>query len=315
MTPSQLAANLIRPYIIETPLLRAPWLEADTGCSVLLKWEHRQITGSFKRRGAANKLLSLSLEQRAAGIVTASTGNHAFGVSSMGQELGIPTEVFVSQSVNPAKAERIAGYGARVRMIDGAHLAAEESARAEAERSGRTYIPPYNDWQVVAGQGTIAVELLQQEPALDAVFVTTGGAGLIGGIGAHLQSAAPGAEVVGCWPENSRGLFESLQAGKIIPFPEEDTLSSSSAGNIEQGSITFPLAQRVIGLKVLVTEAEILSALRHLYREIGLIVEGAAGVALASFLKTSERYRGKTVVIVLCGGNVDPALAALVKQN
>jgi len=313
MTPSQTAAEAIRPYIIETPLLRAPWLETGTDCTVLLKWEHRQITGSFKRRGAANKLLSLSPEQRAAGIVTASTGNHAFGVSSMGKELGISTEVFVSHTINPEKIERITGYGAKIRQIPGAHLAAEEAARAEASRTGRTYVAPYNDLQVVAGQGTLAVELLLQEPALDAVFVTAGGGGLISGIGAHLQSGSPSTEVVGCWPVNSRVLYECLRAGQIISFPEQDTYSSSSAGNVEQGSVTFALAQQVIGPRVLVTETEILGALRRLYQEIGLVVEGAAGVAVASFLKTAERYRGKTVAILLCGGNVDPVLTALIQ--
>jgi threonine dehydratase len=156
----------------------------------------------------------------------------------------------------------------------------------------------------MAGQGTVAVELLDQLPSVDAVFVTVGGGGLIGGIGAFLKHASPATEVVGCWPRNSRVLYESLQAGHIVEFPEQKTVSDSSTGGVEEDSITFDAAQAVIDTTVLVDEGEILQAMRLVRQRHGWLIEGAAAVALAAFLKTAEDYAGKTVVVVFCGGNV-----------
>src|SRR5262249_30433134 len=156
----------------------------------------------------------------------------------------------------------IEGLGARIHHAGDDPLTAELAARRAAEESGRVFISPYNDLDVVAGQGTIAVEMLEQLPALDAVFVAVGGGGLIGGIGAYLKEAAPGCEIVGCWPENSPVMHECLRAGKIVEVPERPTLSESTAGGLEPGSVTFDLCRRVIDRSVLVTEEEILAAMR-----------------------------------------------------
>jgi threonine dehydratase len=188
-----------------------------------------------------------------------------------------------------------------------------------AEQSDRTYVSPYNDRDVIAGQGTIAVEILRQlsqsgSSGPDAVFVAVGGGGLIGGIGSHLKSSSPVTEIVGCWPENSPVLYECLRAGEIIDVPEKPTLSVSTTGGMEAEAVTLAIAQQVIDRKVLVTEAEILAASRRIYREDDQLVEGAAAVAVAAFLKSAGDYAGKTVVIVICGGNADPALAARIKE-
>jgi threonine dehydratase len=292
------AYERIAPYVRETPLERA------SACDALLKLEHLQHTGSFKFRGACNKIGMLTREQAAAGVVTASNGNHGLGVAAASEARGIAAEVFVSSHVSPAKAKRIEARGARIRYAGDDPLAAEVGARRAAEESGRVYISPYNDVDVMAGQGTIAVELLRQAPDLDAVFVAVGGGGLIGGIGAYLKAVSPRTDVVGCWPENSPVMRACLDAGKIVDVPELPTLSESTAGGLEPGSVTFDVCARVIDRSVLVTEDEILRAMRLVLETEHWVIEGAAGVAMAAYLKDAERYRGKKAVVLICGRNL-----------
>jgi threonine dehydratase len=314
-----IAAELrIRAHIRETPLIPSRALSKSGQANVLLKLENRQAIGAFKIRGAANKLLLMPGEQAARGVVTASNGNHALAVATIGGGLRIPVEVFVSDHIDAGRRDRIESLGARVHTVAGDPLMAEQTARGEAERSGRIYVSPYNDLEIVEGQGTVAVEIMRQLPRvgatkLDAIFVAVGGGGLIGGIGLHLKSHAPDAEVVACWPENSPALYECLRAGRIIEVPERPTLSVSTAGGIEPGAVTLGIARQVIDRSVLVTEAEILDAARRVYRDDGELIEGAAAVAVAAWLKSAGDHAGKTVVIVICGGNVDAALEARIK--
>jgi threonine dehydratase len=308
------AERLIRPFVRETPLLHSPWLSEATRARVFLKLENRQETGSFKLRGAAHKLLSLPHETATSGIVAASTGNHALAVATIGQKLHIPVEIFVSEQLHRQKRSRIESLQARVRAVEGDALLAEETAHREADRSGRPYISPYNDRDVMAGQGTVAVEILRQIGAerLDAVFVAVGGGGLIGGMGVHLKRHSPQTEVVGCWPENSPALYECMRAGEIIEVPEKPTYSTSTAGGIEPGAVTLDICRQVVDRKVLVSEGEILNAARLVFREDGELIEGAAAVAVAALLRAADEYAGKTVAIVVCGGNLDPEFAVRV---
>ena len=298
------AAGPLRNIVLQTRVVDISDLAPDSGVRLYAKLENEQETGSFKLRGATNKIMSLSQFERQRGVVTASNGNHGLGVALAAQKTGTPAEVFVSQWVAPERAARIEDLGAVVTRTDGQPLDAEKAARASAAQTGRTYISPYNDPDVMAGQGTVAVEILEQMPLVDAVFVTVGGGGLIGGIGAYLKHASRATDVVGCWPRNSRVLYESLQAGHIVEYPEQKTFSDSSTGGIEEGSITFDAAQAVIDTTVLVDEDEILQAMRLVRQKHGWLIEGAAAVSLAAFLKTSDDYLGKTVVVLFCGGNV-----------
>ena len=312
------AEQRIRPHIRETPLSLSRRLSESTRANVFLKLENLQETGSFKLRGAANKLLSLPGEQAARGVVAASNGNHALAVATIGRKLGIPIEVFVSEHVDPLRRRKIEALKAVVQTVKGDSLLAEQTARRVAEQSGRTYVSPYNDRDVIAGQGTIAVEILRQLTQIgsngpEAVFVTVGGGGLIGGIGSHLKAVSPVTEIVGCWPENSPVLYECLRVGAITDVPEMPTFSISTTGGMEADAVTLAIAQQVIDRKVLVTEAEILDAARRIYREDNQLIEGAAAVAAAAYRKSAGDYAGKTVVIVICGGNADPALEARIK--
>lgn len=312
------ALERIRAYVRVTPLQLSRALGAATGTRVFLKLENRQDTGAFKLRGAAHKLLSSPGDVAARGVVAASTGNHALAVATIGRKLGIPVEIFVSEQIHPHKRRKIEALQARVNAVAGNALLAELQARREAERSGRPYVSPYNDPEVIAGQGTVAVEMLRQiaeqdAGPLDAVFVAVGGGGLIGGIGAYLKRESPGTQVVGCWPENSPALHECLRAGAIIDVPERPTWSTSTAGGVEPGAITLDLCRRVIDRQILVTEAQILDAARRLYREDGERVEGAAAVAVAAFLESAGDYANRTVALLVCGGNAEPEFEAQVR--
>lgn len=300
------AGNRIYGLVKQTPIVR---LSSDTriptSTIAYAKQEQLQITGSFKLRGATNKILGLSAETAARGVVTSSTGNHGLGVAAAARHRAIDAEVYLSSQVPEEKWRKIESYGARIRMAGQNPLQAEIAARAAASETGRAYVSPYNDWEVVAGQGTIGVELTRQIENIDAIFIATGGGGLISGVGAYLRERSPRTEIVGCWPENSRVLYESLRAGAIIEFPEGYTISESTAGGVESGSITFPLARAVMHRGVLVSEEAILDAMKWA-RLRGWTIEGSAGVALAAFFQEASRYEGKTVVVLFCGGNLSP---------
>jgi threonine dehydratase len=305
------AANRVYSVVKETPVVPLPrTAELGKAGPAYAKLEQLQTTGSFKLRGATNKLMSLSPERAAAGVITSSTGNHGLGVAAAAKILGIDAEVFLSAQVTEAKQEKIRKQGARVRIVGGDPLEAEVAARQAASDSGRSYVSPYNDPYVVAGQGTVAVELLRQLPDMDAIFIATGGGGLISGIGALLHAEAPRVEVIGCWPENSAVLYESIKAGRIIDAAESPTLSESTAGGVEAGSITFGLCREVMHHAVLVTEDEILSAMRWGHAQ-GWAMEGASGVALAAYFKEAARYADRKSVVLICGGNPSPAIREL----
>jgi threonine dehydratase len=302
------AYQRIQPLVRETPLEQSPALAGDSGARVFLKLEHLQHTGSFKFRGASHKIALLTPEQAAAGVITASNGNHGLGVAAAAEARGVSAEVYVSTQVSPVKARRIESHGARVRFAGDDPLTAELAARRDAEQSGRVFISPYNDLDVVAGQGSIGVELDRRLDTIDAVFVAVGGGGLIGGIGSYLKAVSPGTEIVGCWPENSPVLHECMSAGRIVEVAEQPTLSESTAGGLEPESVTLDICRHAIDRSALVSEAEILDAMRFILEAEHWLIEGAAGVAVAAFRKEARHYTGRNVVIVLCGRNLSPAV-------
>lgn len=300
------AHQRIQSLVVKTPVASISDLANGSSVQLLAKLENLQQTGSFKLRGATNKISLLTVEQRAAGVIAASNGNHGAGVALAAKNAGVAAQVYVSSHVSPYKANRIEQYGACICRDGDSPLEAELAGRQASVQAGKVFISPYNDVDVIAGQGTIAVELQDQSPAVDAIFVAVGGGGLIGGIGAYLKTVAPHVEVVGCWPQNSPVLYECIRAGRILDVPEQPTLSESTAGGLEPEAVTFDLCRRVIDRSVLVSEEEILAAMRKAREMKGWLIEGAAGVALAAALKTIDDYQGKTVMVVICGGNVSP---------
>ena len=294
----------IRPLVRETPVDRSLHLSLLGAAEVYLKLEHLQLTGSFKLRGASNKVLSLGDEQLRGGVIAASTGNHGLGVCYAARRVGTTATIYLPRDVSEQKLATIKQLGGTPVLSAGDCLEAEYSAREAARKSGQVFISPYNDAQVIAGQGTIGAELARQLNRIDAVFVTTGGGGLIAGVAAYLKSVSPHTRVIGCWAENARALYECLRAGKVIEVPEEPTISESTSGGVEEGSITLRLCQQLIDDYALVSEAEIIEAMRLILNEEHWVIEGSAGVAVAAYLKEREKYAGQNVAIILCGRNI-----------
>jgi len=299
-----LAANRIAAYIRETPLDYSPAFSERTGARVYLKLENLQITGSFKLRGAFNKLLVLSDAERAAGGVAASSGNHGAAIATAMAELGVSGPIFVPEQTSPAKVDAIRRAGGDVRFFGTDGLDTEIHAREYAAQHGMVYLSPYNDAAVIAGQGSCGVEIARQLPATDAVFIAVGGGGLISGVGAFLKSVNPSMSVVACQPAASPVMTESVRAGKILDMPSEPTLSDGTAGGIEAGAMTFELCRKLVDDYVLVSEEQIAAAMRDFIDAHHMLLEGAAGVALAGLLASGDRYRDRNVVVVICGANI-----------
>src|SRR5262245_44629512 len=298
------AGSRIRPLVRETPVDYSLNLSRLGDANVYLKLEHLQHTGSFKLRGATNKILSLTEEQMRRGVIAASTGNHGMGVCYAARHLGTLATIYLPQNIPEHKLAKIKTLGGIIVTCNNDCLEAEKKARAVANESGQVFISPYNDLQVIAGQGTIGVELARQLDRIDMVFVSVGGGGLAAGIASYLKSVNPQIRVIGCWPENSRVLYECLRAGRIIQFPEEPTISESTTGGVEEASITFPLCQHLLDDHALVSESEIREAMRLIFTKEHRIIEGSAAVAVAAYMKNHEMCAGQNVVIILCGRNI-----------
>ncbi len=299
-----LAANRIAPHIRETPLDHSPFFSELTGANVFLKLENLQFTGSFKLRGAFNKLLSLTPEQRAAGCVAASSGNHGAAVAFAMSKLGTKGVIFVPEGTSTTKVEAIKRAGGEVRFFGTDGLDTEMHAREYAAENGMCYLSPYNDEDIVAGQGTCGVEIAKQLPQADAIFVAVGGGGLISGVGSFLKSVNPTMAVLACQPAASAVMTESVKAGEILELPSQPTLSDGTAGGIEADAITFDLCRAVTDDYVVVSEDQIAEAMRQFIDAHHMLLEGAAGVALAGLRLRADSYQRKNVVVIICGGNI-----------
>jgi threonine dehydratase len=294
------ASERLTPHIRLTPTDPAPQLSPHTH----LKLENFQLTGSFKIRGALNKLLTLTPQQRARGIVVASTGNHGAAAAYGSQLLDCPCTVFVPEDTDDSKLSGIRSRGAQLVLEGGDCLDSELLARAHAEEHDLTYISPYNDIVVAAGQGSLGVELGQQLPDLERVYIAVGGGGLISGVGAHLKSLAEDIEVVGCCPELSDVMARSVPEGKIMNMPFVPTLSDGTAGSLEENSITLPLCAQYVDRFERVSEEEIAESVRWVLEHHRMLVEGAAGVAVAVARRELGPNDSVRAAVVLCGANI-----------
>ncbi len=302
------AAERIAGRVRRTPVERSPALAAGGGGAVWLKLENLQLTGSFKLRGASNKILSLDEVTRRRGVVAASSGNHGAAVACAAAAAGSSALVFVPEGVAETKLGAIRSWGAEVRVHGDDTVQAELAARRHAGAAGMAYVSPYNDPDVIAGQGTLGAELAQQLPRLDAVFLALGGGGLIAGAGGCLKAVWPELRVIACSPERSPVMHASLAAGRIVEMESRPTLSDGTAGGVEPGAITFELCRDIVDESVLMDEDAIRDAVRRVVGHHHTLIEGAAGVAVAGYLAHRERFAGQDVAIVLCGANIDPAV-------
>jgi len=300
----QAAEERIRPHIRETILDYSPYYCSLTNANVYFKLENLQYTGSFKVRGAMNKVLSLTPPERDRGVVTASTGNHGAATAFSLGKFGATGIVFVPQGASSGKVQAIERLGAEICYHGDDGAVTEAHARQYARDNRLTYVSPYNDPQVIGGQGTIAVELAKQLDQIDMVYVALGGGGLISGIAGYLKSIHPDVKIIGCSPANSQVMIESVKAGQILDLPSLPTLSDGTAGGVEPDSITFDLCCDLVDDYETVTESEIKESLRQYLQVHHMLIEGSAAVALAGCLKQSDRMAGKNVVVILCGANI-----------
>ena len=300
------AESRIRWHVRETPLEPSIWLGRVGACEVYLKLENLQITSSFKYRGASNKLLSLSDEERQRGVVTASSGNHGSAMAYLMRKFGINGSIYVPETISPAKVEamRLLGVEPVVFGMDG--VEAELEARRMAGAIDQIYISPYNDAKIIGGQGTIGLELESQLEGIDAVFCPVGGGGLAAGVAGYLKSLDAQLHFVGCQPIMSAVMYESVKERRIVDRASQPTLADGTAGGIEEGSLTFPVCRDLIDEFVVVEEEEIASAIRIIIEKHHLLIEGAAALSVAAFLRVAQSYKGQRVVLIISGARISP---------
>jgi threonine dehydratase len=302
------AAKRIGPHLLQTPLFQSVYLGELNHGDVYLKLESEQYTGSFKARGALNKVLSLPPESKVNGLLTASSGNHAQGFARALAISGDHGLIYLPHNAEPSKVEALKYYGVELAFFGDDCMQTEIHARARAEEKDMVWVSPYNDPMVIAGQGTVGKEILDKLPDVDVVLATVGGGGLISGIAAWIRHHRPQTEIIGCLPENSPEMYLSVKQGALVILDEQqDTLSDGSAGGCEPGAVTFDLCRELVDDFILVSEEEIAEAIRWMAGKHHKIIEGAAGVALGAFMKQAERFEGKKVAIVICGANIATA--------
>ncbi|MHD0396587.1 bifunctional threonine ammonia-lyase/L-serine ammonia-lyase TdcB [Staphylococcus simulans] len=302
------AKMMIRDYVRETPLIQSMFLSNDiTGGNVYLKLENMQFTGSFKYRGALNKILHLTEEQKEKGIITASAGNHAQGLALTGKLLGIKATVIMPEEAPIAKQEATRGYGAEVILNGETFNDARLYMEQLAKETGKTIVHPYDDHEVMAGQGTIGLEILDSIWNVNTVIVPVGGGGLISGIATALKSFNPSIHIIGVQAENVHGMAESVKQGKITSQFTEHTIADGTEVAVP-GDKTYEVVDKLVDDFVLVTEDEIANAMRHLMQRAKIITEGAGALPTAAILsgKIEPKWlKDKTTVALVSGGNVD----------
>ncbi len=299
------AAGRLQGVTVRTPLRRSEALSALVGGDVYLKLESEQVTGSFKLRGAYNALSLLSPEQRARGVVTSSAGNHGLGVAEAAQRLGIAATIFVPHNAPAVKKEGIARRGARV--VDEAtdYDEAMVRARSYAAETGAPFIHPCLGVPLLAGQGTVATEVLEQLPEVQSVLVCVGGGGLLGGMGAFLLSAAPHVRVVGVQSEHTDAMARALEAGHVVEIENRPTLADGLAGQIDDAALA--IGQATLESILTVSEAEIASAIAWLWLAEGVRAEGSGAVCVAALRSGRLQHLAPPIAAVISGANIDEA--------
>jgi threonine dehydratase len=296
------AREQIRPFIKITPLT------FDCDHNLYFKWENRQITGSFKARGALNKVLSLQPWEREKGVVAASAGNHGQGIALAGKLTGTSVIIFIPKQTPQVKIEAMKSFGAEVQLIDGGYEAAEIQGLRYAIDTGATWVSPYNDGQVISGQGTIGLEILEELTCTDDItwIIPASGGGLLAGISIALEQSSHKARLVAIQSETSPFLYSIYHFGTQEGLEELPTIAEGLAGAVEDGSITIPIIKSRVDDFILVSEEEIKQAIAYCWYKYNEQIEGAAAVSLAAIL--SGKVSSRPAILIMSGGNIQPEL-------
>ncbi len=301
------AALRLRGEVIETPCLPSRTLSALTGCEVFLKFENLQFTASFKERGALNKMAQLTAAERAKGVLAVSAGNHAQGVAYHAQRMGLPATIVMPRFAPAVKVERTRGFGATVVLEGDTFDDARAHGLALAQERGLTLVHPYDDLDVIAGQGTIGMEMLAQQPEIDTLVVAIGGGGLISGVATAARALRPGIRIIGVQTERFPAAWNAVHG------EQRESAQATIADGIavkSPGALTLPLIKAHVDDVLLVSEDDIEQAILMLLEIEKTVVEGAGGVGLAALMKHAERFKGRKVGLILCGGNIEPLMLA-----
>lgn len=306
------AAARLDGHLLRTPCVESRTLSQLTGCQVFLKFENLQYTASFKERGACNKLALLSPEERARGVIAMSAGNHAQGVAYHAQRLGLRAVIVMPRFTPGVKVERTRGFGAEVVLHGDTLDEARAHARALAAQQGLVFVHPYDDEAIVAGQGTVALEMLADVPDLDTLVIAVGGGGLIAGMATAAKALKPGIEVIGVQTERFPAMVNAIK-GTHLPQGSSTIAEGIAVGT--PGEVNLPIVRERVDDLLLVDEGDIEQAIVMLLEIEKTLVEGAGAAGLAALLKHPQRFAGRRVGLVLCGGNIDPMLLASIIER
>jgi threonine dehydratase len=299
------ARDIIARDVYHTPLERSIWLSRLTSAEVSLKLECYQPTGSFKVRGASAAIRQLVPDERERGVVTASAGNHGLGLAYAAGRAGIQATIIVPENASAAKVHALKQYPIELCFGGPSYDTAERMAIELAATTGAHFISPYNHPWVIAGQGTVGLELLEGGSGPDVVLIPVGGGGLISGVGSVLKEHSPQTRIIGVQASNSPAMAQALIAGQLVSIPVLHTIADGLAANIEPGSRTFPLARQVVDEMVLITEDEMVAAIREAFTELHLALEGSAVVGIAALLgRKVAGLEGRRVAVIVTGRNI-----------
>ena len=301
------AYRKIKGFVRKTPLIHSTYLSELCDNNVYLKLENLQLTNAFKIRGALNRMLDLSKDEKTRGIITASSGNHAQGIALAARYLEIPAKIVVPKNISLAKLNKIKQYDVTI-IQEGDFDEIETKARSISTLESVTYISPYNDINIIAGQGTITLEIYEELENVDVIIVPIGGGGLISGIAFTAKSLNPDIKIIGVQTTGASTMYESWKAGKIIEIEEFNTIAEGLLGGLESGAITFKIIQNNVDEIVLVNEESVEKAIRLLWEKEGQIVEGAGATVVAYLLEKTQQIKNKNVVAVISGGNINDSL-------
>jgi threonine dehydratase len=297
------AHERVRPFVHRTPVLTCSAIDAMAGARVFFKCENFQKVGAFKFRGATNAVFSLSEDEAVRGVVTHSSGNHAAALALAGRNRGIPAYIVMPRTAPAVKQAAVEGYGGRITPCEPTQAAREAAAADLVRATGATLVHPYDDARVIAGQGTAALELLEDVPDLDAVLAPVGGGGLLSGTLLAVKGLRPAARVIGCEPALANDAAQSLREGRIVPARPPATIADGLLTSL--GRLTFPIIRELVERIELAEEHEIRHALRTVLERMKVVVEPSAAVPLAVLLNRPLGLAGRRVGVILSGGNVD----------
>lgn len=297
------SSGRIKKYIRQTPLQKSRALSHELGAEIFLKLENWQKTGSFKIRGALNKMLALSSKERQKGVITASAGNHGLGVAFAAELLQVKARIVLPVNASSAKIKKLSYFGCEVVQAGNDYDEAEDVAHQIARDCGLTFVHAFDDPQVIAGQGTVGLEITRQLPDVELVIVPIGGGGLVSGVAPYIKHLKPNSEIIGVQPQASPAMIRSLEMGKVVETPILPTLADGLAGRFVS-DLTLEATQHYVDNVIAVTENEIREAMLFMLEENSMLIEGAAAASLAALLSRKVDPGGKKTVVLITGRNV-----------